>query len=241
MGNASSELPPPNPDPYINFVQSLIHFNTNPIQDETGYAVTQVGGTLITSGGIFTGTGKMTNVVRTDKTVLRSDNIGLNTLALGTQDFTIELWIDLTAYTGTPGSNGFTYLFTSGANAELTGIYPIWYMYVGGQMAVGKHFDSNTGGGEEYFRGTQVCPLNVMTHLHCSRASGKFILGVNGINDIDTTKSINFLAGNPAVSGFNGGNGSNSAGTYTEFRETIGACRYPGATYTVPAGKFANP
>lgn len=226
-----TSLAPAAGDAYYDNVTLLMHMdganNGTTFTDEKGAIPTRMGGSVTSTSQSKFGSSSL---------LLSSVNDGLifpstDAVAFGTGDFTVELWArptDLT--TNTP--HGYMLIDTrptsTNGNYFLTGISS------SGNLVVYDGSTSHTG--------TSQAQINTWHHYAISRKNGQLYLFVNGVKELESTCSVNFLASTIRI-GQNAFAGpvpqTNFFGFIDDLRITKGVARYT-SNFTIPEAAFPN-
>jgi hypothetical protein len=199
-----------------SIVNSLLTANGNvsiqafsPFQPVAPYATTTNGGS-----GYFDGTG---------------DSLTYNsTVPLGSGDFTLEVWVYLTA---TPSVNGWVYGARSGSNTS-------GYLFFASDRRVGFQGDTTA-----FLTSSIAATLNTWNHIAVIRqgtATGNLRLYLNGIQVATTSTTNNFsYTGTQYIGATNGANPYNITGYISGLRIVVGTAVYV-SSFATPVSPTTN-
>lgn len=143
--------------------------------------------------------------------------------AFGTGDYTVEMWLYLTAYSANGGF--FSVDATSGFQLGMKGT---------GEWGIASS-------GTAWRQTTTTLPsLNSWHHIAACRSSGTQKLFIDGVAVSSAASSTNFVGGTIAIAGgVGGGNESISGGYIDDIRVTKGVARYT-SDFTPPSAPFPD-
>jgi len=227
----TGEEPAPDFDPYWDNVVILAHLNgmngsTN-FPDEKGNEQWHVGNPVISTDTYKFGGASALFHGGEDRLGWYIDSEA----AIGTQDFTIELFVYRDSVTASENKT----LVANRNNLPSTGGYTL-SLRSDGTVAL---WDATSGSVIRAESTNTIIP-NAWNHVMVSRKDGVFRVGVNGIVTTGVTANSSFVAGTPSLGRYPQSDSSNARpfiGYLDEFRMTVGVARYT-EDYEVPDREF---
>ena len=207
-------------DPYFANVSLLLHFDTGFTDSSSLNASVTPGGdaSIATTDSKF-GTGS----AYFDGS---GDGISFSDFAIGTGDFTIEMWVKRlgsNTYAQLFGNEGsgvaFTFVINNNDNAGQLGLY------------------STTGGVVD--SGSNVCQAGQWVHVALTRSAGTVRVFVDGTQANEAADSSSYSGDSAFVGTNNVYAGRDYEGYIDELRVTKGVARYT-AAFTPPTASFPN-
>jgi hypothetical protein len=209
-------------DQYSKYTQLLMHAATD-FSDSASIpkTITPYGNAQISNGwAVFDGTGDYLTV---DSSIWGT---------IGTGDFTIEFYLNATAF---DTSNGF------GSGLVDTRSSSLGFIILANNSGVLTIYEQ---GGTTHATSSGIIPLNTSVHIATSRISGTQYIFVNGTNVLQYASAYNHtgtaLTIGSVVDYRNSGTGYKLTGKMRELRITVGAGRYS-TNFTPPTIPLDNP
>jgi hypothetical protein len=239
-GLAATATAPSTPtgDPYFADVKLLLHFDGN-YADQIGHSLTAVGSPTFTASGKF---GSAVNLATQMSYLSMPSSSDFN---FGTNDFTIEAWVDPVV---TAGSNTDYSIYYQGEDHS-TNLNLVSFEVLGqaSGTAVLRFVTRNGSATVADISGGSV-PYNQWSHVAIVRSGASLNLYQNG--SLAATTNIGAATALPfpsmyaisigARSNVGTVGGGSFPGLLDEVRITNGYARYTGSSYTVPSAAFPN-
>lgn len=212
-------------DPYFADVASLLHFDgpdgSTVFTDQKGLIWSSLGGAVLNGSNARFGSAAL--ACNGTSGALQTSS----SLALGTNDFTIEGWLKPTSLTSVG-------LFFDQRPSGLNGMYPALYLDASGFI----HFF--VANGDVLAQTSGALPLNAYTHIALSRSGGTTRLFTGGVLRGSVADTNNYLANRTIIgqSSFNTG-AITYKGYVDDWRITIGVGRYT-SSFSPPTAAFPD-